>query len=153
VDIPDLQTYRSPTGSSDSEVTPETELTRTKKEQLTLGASDSDSDRDALENEDDYEDTKVDDPVDETSTQSQERDETALDRIIRRTSQLIEEGKDAMAPNPEAGSSNETEQPLPVLTIEEELQQWRAHAANLKQQIEDKELKVRTLQAVATGKK
>ena len=104
-------------GSSDSDVTPETELTHAKKEQLTLGASDSDSDRDALENEDDYEDPKVDDPVDKTSTQ--ERDETALDRIIRRTSQLIEEGKDAMAPNPEAGS--ETEQP-PVLTIEEELQ-------------------------------
>src|SRR5437660_11057004 len=56
-----------------------------------------------------------------------------------------------MAPNPEAGS--ETEQLPPILTIEEELQQWRAHAANLKQQIEDKELEVRTLQAVATGKK
>ena len=115
-----------------------------KKEQLTLGASDSGSD-----SENDYKDPKEDDPVD-SDTGSQERDETALDRIIRRTSQLIEEGKDAMAPNPEAGS--ETEQP-PVLTIEEELQQWRAHAANLKQQIEDKELEVRTLQAVATGKK
>ena len=56
-----------------------------------------------------------------------------------------------MAPNPEAG--NETEQPLPVLTIEEELQQWRTHTANLKQQIEDKELEVRMLQAVATSKK
>ena len=58
-----------------------------------------------------------------------------------------------MAPNPEAGPSNETEQLLPILTIEEELQQWRTHTANLKQQIEDKELEVRTLQAVATGKK
>ena len=56
-----------------------------------------------------------------------------------------------MALNPEAG--NETEQPLPVLMIEEELQQWWTHIANLKQQIEDKELEVRTLQAVATGKK
>src|SRR5947209_2091424 len=54
-----------------------------------------------------------------------------------------------MAPNPEAGS--ETKQ-SPILTIEEELQQWRAHATNLKQQIEDKELEVQTLQAVATGK-
>ena len=45
-----------------------------------------------------------------------------------------------MALNPEAG--NETEQPLPILTIEEKLQQWQTHAANLKQQIEDKELEV-----------
>ena len=142
--------YHSPTGSSDSEVTPETELTRVKKEQLTLGASDSGSDSDTSEKENDYEDPKEDDPVD-SDTGSQERDETTLDRIIRRTSQLIEEGKDAMAPNPEAG--NETEQSLPVLTIEEELQQWRTHTANLKQQIEDKELEVQMLQAVATGKK
>jgi len=122
VDIPDLQTYRSPTGSSDSEVTPETELTRAKKEQLTLGASDSGSDSDTSEEENDYKDLKEDDPID-SDTGSQERDEAALDRIIRRTSQLIEEGKDAMAPNSEAELSNETEQLLPVLTIEEELQQ------------------------------
>ena len=56
-----------------------------------------------------------------------------------------------MTPNPEAG--NETEQLLPILTIEEELQQWQTHTANLKQQIKDKELEVRTLQAVATSKK
>ena len=92
-----------------------------KKEQLTLGASDSGSDSDTSEKEEnDYEDPKEDDPVD-SDTGSQERDEAALDRIIRRTSQLIEEGKDAMAPNPEAG--NETEQLLPILMIEEELQQ------------------------------
>ena len=152
MDIPDLQTYRSPTGSSDSEVTPETELTRAKKEQLTLGASDSGSDSDTSEKENDYEDPKEDDPVD-SDTGSQERDEAALDRIIRRTSQLIKEGKDAMVLNSEAGPSNDTEQLPPVLMMEEELQQWRTHAANLKQQIEDKELEVRTLQAVATGKK
>src|SRR5437762_13243019 len=100
-------------GSSDSEVTPETKLTHVKKEQLTLGASDSGSDCDTSEKENDYEDPKEDDPVD-SDTGSQERDETALDRIIRRTSQLIEEGTDAMASNPEAG--NEIEQLLPVLT-------------------------------------
>src|SRR5438270_11979097 len=121
--------YHSPMGSSDSEVTPETELTHVKKEQLTLGASDSGSDSDTSEKENDYEDPKEDNPVD-SDTGSQERDDTTLDRIIRRTSQLIEEGKDTIAPNPEAGSSNETEQSLPVLTIEEELQQWRTHTTN-----------------------
>ena len=67
--------------SSDSEVTPETELTRAKKEQLTLGASDSGSDSDTSEKENDYEDPKEDDPID-SDTGSQERDETALDWII-----------------------------------------------------------------------
>ena len=46
-------------GSSDSEVTPETELTCVKKEQLTLGASNS-----GLDSENDYEDPKEDDPID-----------------------------------------------------------------------------------------
>ena len=91
-----------------------------KKEQLTLSASDSGSDSDTSEKENDYEDPKEDDPVD-SDTGSQERDEAALNWIIQWTSQLIKEGKDVMAPN-SAGPSNETEQPLPILTIEEELQ-------------------------------
>ena len=73
--------YCSLTGSSDSEVTPETELTCVKKEQLTLGASDSGSDSDTSEKENDYEDPKKDNPID-SDTGSQERDETALNWII-----------------------------------------------------------------------
>ena len=52
-----------------------------KKEQLTLGASDSGSDSDTLEKENDYKDPKEDNPID-SDIEFQERDETALDQII-----------------------------------------------------------------------
>ena len=93
MDIQDIQKYRSPAGSSnnsESNVTPKTELRRAKKEQLVLGASDSESD--ATDKEEDYEDPEEDDLTDDTSDKSKDRDEDALEWIIRRTSQLIEEG-------------------------------------------------------------
>jgi len=92
-------------------------LARVRKEQLTLGVSDSDSDSDT--SDENYEDPKEDDPVDANDTESQDRDENyedpkkddpvdandtqpqdrddALERAIQRTSQLIEEGQYAMA--------------------------------------------------------
>ena len=73
--------YYSLTGSSDSEITPEIELTCVKKEQLTLNASDSGSDSDTSEKKNDYKNPKEDDLID-SDTGSQERDEAALDRII-----------------------------------------------------------------------
>ena len=105
MDIQDIQKYRSPARSSnnsESNVTPKTELRRAKKEQLVLGASDSESD--ATDKEEDYEDPEEDDLADDTSNKSKDRDEGTLERIIRRTSQLIEEGQEAMAPKPEARS-------------------------------------------------
>ena len=47
MDIQDIRQYHSPTESPDSDVTLETVLACVRKEQLTLGVSDSDSDSDS----------------------------------------------------------------------------------------------------------
>ena len=143
MDIQDIQKYRSPTGSSnnsESNVTPKTELKRAKQEQLALGASDSESD--ASDSEEDSEDPEEDDLAASASDKS-ERDEGTLERIIKRTSQLIEEGQEAMAPNPEPGSSKGKE--TAELSIEEQLRQWEAHTASLQHQLDDKTIEVQTL--------
>ena len=122
MDIQDIRKYHLPTGSPDSDITPETALARVRKEQLTLGVSDSDSDSDTSDKN--YEDPKENDPVDANDTQSQDRDDDALERVIRRTSQLIEEGQYAMAPHPETGTPKEKEtatKQTPMM--EEQLQQ------------------------------
>ena len=99
--------------------------------------------------------------MDANDTEPQDRDD-ALERAIRRISQLIKEGQYAMATyetGTSKGKETATEQTL-TLMMEEQLQQWQTYASKLKEQVKeketllaDKEIKVQTLQAVATGKK
>ena len=93
MDIQDIQKYRSSARSSnnsESNVTPKTELRHAKKEQLVLGVFDLESN--ITDKEEDYKNSKKDDFTDNTSDKSKDRDKGALEWIIRRTSQLIEEG-------------------------------------------------------------